>query len=213
MKVRALPEDLVLDFVFVPHGAPWPENWVARHPDYITLPAKFVRPPGKPRLVAAERPSAPDPGAQPVAKHPSVRDAVIKGLDLIEPGVDHSGNVREFSGEFAQIVDPGKINIEGWSTTITIHPKLDFSARFPVEKHIPLFPDYVVKYYPDDSHGSDMVVVTRPTWTLGHLIDSLHWKAGSLSNTDLAQDFCEIASGCGPYPPSTEASKPYQQSR
>lgn len=36
-----MPDDLIVDFVFVPNGAPWPADWVRRHPDYITLPAKM----------------------------------------------------------------------------------------------------------------------------------------------------------------------------
>lgn len=36
-----MPDDLIIDFVFVPNGAPWPADWVRRHPDYITLPARF----------------------------------------------------------------------------------------------------------------------------------------------------------------------------
>lgn len=33
---------IVCDFVFVPNGAPFPTDWVRRHPDYITLPARFT---------------------------------------------------------------------------------------------------------------------------------------------------------------------------
>lgn len=36
-----MSEDLICDFVFVPDGAPWPADWVRRHPDYITLPAQM----------------------------------------------------------------------------------------------------------------------------------------------------------------------------
>lgn len=36
-----MPRDLIVDFVFVPNGVPFPHDWVRRHPDYISLPARF----------------------------------------------------------------------------------------------------------------------------------------------------------------------------
>jgi len=35
-------DELKLPFIFVPHGAPEPIEWLSRHPDYIKLPATFV---------------------------------------------------------------------------------------------------------------------------------------------------------------------------
>src|SRR5208282_1710028 len=35
-------DGLKLPFIFVPHGAPEPTEWLASHPDYIKLPATFV---------------------------------------------------------------------------------------------------------------------------------------------------------------------------
>src|SRR5208282_5159071 len=35
-------DELKLPFIFVPHGAPEPTEWLASHPDYIKLPATFV---------------------------------------------------------------------------------------------------------------------------------------------------------------------------
>lgn len=34
---------IVIPFIFVPHGAPPPSDWLRDHPDYIRLPAVFVR--------------------------------------------------------------------------------------------------------------------------------------------------------------------------
>ena len=35
-------DELKLPFIFVPHGAPEPTEWLANHRDYIKLPATFV---------------------------------------------------------------------------------------------------------------------------------------------------------------------------
>jgi len=35
-------DELKLPFIFVPHGAPEPTEWLSHHPDYIKLPATFV---------------------------------------------------------------------------------------------------------------------------------------------------------------------------
>ena len=35
-------DELKIPFIFVPHGAPDPSEWLASHPDYIKLPATFV---------------------------------------------------------------------------------------------------------------------------------------------------------------------------
>jgi hypothetical protein len=35
-------DELKLPFIFVPHGAPEPTEWLASHRDYIKLPATFV---------------------------------------------------------------------------------------------------------------------------------------------------------------------------
>ena len=37
-----MSDTIVCDFVFVPNGASFPTDWVRRHPDYITLPARFT---------------------------------------------------------------------------------------------------------------------------------------------------------------------------
>jgi hypothetical protein len=35
-------DEIKLPFIFVPHGAPEPTEWLERHRDYIKLPATFV---------------------------------------------------------------------------------------------------------------------------------------------------------------------------
>src|SRR5271167_5056518 len=35
-------DELKLPFIFVPHGAPEPFEWLENHPDWIKLPATFV---------------------------------------------------------------------------------------------------------------------------------------------------------------------------
>ena len=50
-----MPDDLVVDFVFVPNGAPFPHDWVRRHPDYISLPAQFKGTPAQMRRVMGRR--------------------------------------------------------------------------------------------------------------------------------------------------------------
>ena len=54
------------------------------------------------------------PEMLPKIEPQSVQDTVIKALDLIEPGVEHQTNVRSFSKELAQIVDPTLLNWDGW---------------------------------------------------------------------------------------------------
>ena len=41
------PDEVSAPFIFVPHGAPLPTEWLARHPGAIRIPAIFVphRPP------------------------------------------------------------------------------------------------------------------------------------------------------------------------
>lgn len=82
-------DELALPFIFVPHGAPDPTDWLASHPDHIKLPATFVphesgdgrqdRPSGGPP------PGGPPPGqrapvdglgAPPDPTSPSVGDAI-----------------------------------------------------------------------------------------------------------------------------------------
>jgi hypothetical protein len=36
------PRRLRLPFVFVPDGAPLPLEWMAAHPGFVTLPARFL---------------------------------------------------------------------------------------------------------------------------------------------------------------------------
>lgn len=50
-----MPDDLVVDFVFVPNGAPFPHDWVRRHPDYISLPARFKGTPAQFRRFMSRR--------------------------------------------------------------------------------------------------------------------------------------------------------------
>lgn len=50
-----MPDDLVVDFVFVPNGAPFPHDWVGRHPDYISLSARFKGTPAQFRRFMGRR--------------------------------------------------------------------------------------------------------------------------------------------------------------
>lgn len=36
------PDLIRIPFIFVPHGDPWPVEWLAEHPDAIRIPARFV---------------------------------------------------------------------------------------------------------------------------------------------------------------------------
>lgn len=53
-----MSDTIVCDFVFVPNGAPFPTDWVRRHPDYITLPARFTGSPAfMERMFGKQRPA------------------------------------------------------------------------------------------------------------------------------------------------------------
>jgi hypothetical protein len=53
------PRILRLPFVFVPDGAPTPLEWMAAHPGFVTVPARFLpRPQPAP---ASELATAPEP--------------------------------------------------------------------------------------------------------------------------------------------------------
>ena len=40
---RGVPDEvLVVDFVFIPHGAPEPEAWLRAHPETFSVPARMV---------------------------------------------------------------------------------------------------------------------------------------------------------------------------
>lgn len=41
------PDDLTIPFYFIPHGAPEPTEWLARHPNNFRIPATFIPRPAK----------------------------------------------------------------------------------------------------------------------------------------------------------------------
>jgi hypothetical protein len=71
-------DELKLPFIFVPHGEPEPTEWLARHPDYIKLPATFV-----PRTGGDDRSDPPSSGPRPAQR---------RSIDgLVTPGYPTTG--------------------------------------------------------------------------------------------------------------------------
>jgi hypothetical protein len=82
--------DLVVDFVFVPNGAPFPHDWVRRHPNYISLPARFKGTPAQFRRFMGRRAL---PGRVEVEAGPDVR-ALRHSVAASAPG-NHPPNVAQ----------------------------------------------------------------------------------------------------------------------
>ena len=51
---KPIDDVLYLPFVFVPHGAPEPTEWHARHPDWVSFPATLRLPQPSPRRAIAD---------------------------------------------------------------------------------------------------------------------------------------------------------------
>jgi len=68
---------LRLPFVFVPHGAPGPEEWRARHPGWISIPATLILPAGskrQPPNVVPVRDMVPATPGKPASQPNQVRN-------------------------------------------------------------------------------------------------------------------------------------------
>ena len=63
-----MSDTITCDFVFVPEGAPWPRDWVQRHPEHIVLPARFAGSPDFLRRMLGPRPGDPVSADKPSAQ-------------------------------------------------------------------------------------------------------------------------------------------------
>ena len=59
-----MDDDLEIPFIFVPHGAPEPTEWMALHPGWVKFPATFV-----PHGAAREPVPVDPPSAEPAVAH------------------------------------------------------------------------------------------------------------------------------------------------
>ncbi len=96
-----MSDTIKIDFVFVPPNAPFPEDWVARHPDYFVLPARFVGPPEMiARLLGKTSPKMDTAEAAPAA--------IKAGLDFGLAGV------RRDTDQTVQIAAVGDLKCDGF---------------------------------------------------------------------------------------------------
>lgn len=79
-----MSDDLVVDFAFVPNGASFPHDWVRRHPDYISLPARFKGTPAQFRRFMGRR-MMPSRDGFEKSDLQSVKGEAVGAISLFEP--------------------------------------------------------------------------------------------------------------------------------
>ena len=93
------PDDLQTPFLFVPHGAPEPVEWMRKHPGWVKFPATFVpRAPAAVRMIpGTNRPWPLDKRGQPWPR--SRFGQPLRPLDEYPPGVRAPG--ERYTGPIA----------------------------------------------------------------------------------------------------------------
>jgi len=99
------PDDLVVPFIFVPHGDPEPTEWMARHPGWVRFPATLV-PRADPRPGGEATPRHPPPTVSPSAAQPAPRPAKAPARRGRFPGVGGLPPRRQGGAGLGTVEDP-----------------------------------------------------------------------------------------------------------
>ena len=82
-----MSDTIICDFVFVPAGTSFPSDWAERHPDYITLPARFTGSPAfMERMFGKQQPAGSyvfDKSAPPMVAFGGANPASVQKADAI----------------------------------------------------------------------------------------------------------------------------------
>jgi RHS repeat-associated protein len=124
-----------------------------------------------------------------------VRDAVIKGLSLINPGQDESSNITSLNNNFAQVNDPSNIDTTGWTHKYSTH------ASDALETTIPGYSDYAVKMYLNDSSNNNLntIAIILPTISLGHYAEYVPYFLAFPVNYWNSKGLCGTVNGGCPH--------------
>ncbi len=119
------PGDLVVPFVFVPHGATMPLEWMTVHPGWVKFPAVLV-----PRSegaagwdVALRAPDAPEANAGSIGGIVEVAKTIVPAAETSVVDYDIAGSaVTALRSVDAVFADPGRVT--GYSTEAAGQPAI-----------------------------------------------------------------------------------------
>ena len=139
----------------------------------------------------------PSPAPSPARSYAQIaRDGVVKALKLINPSQDEDSNIVPYDGNNAQVKDPSKVDISGWSKGFSLHGKA-------FQKDVPGYDGLQVKIYFDDKERNNLTTIGLEHSGAGHVADYilnyspiLH-NPSNHTNADIAADFCaDVEGGC-----------------
>ncbi|MBV8402536.1 MAG: hypothetical protein JOZ17_28025 [Acetobacteraceae bacterium] len=122
-----------IPFCFVPHGAPEPTEWMARHPGWFKIPATFV-PRSEPVPVPADPPRAYPPVGIPLANRLESRSESRSGSEPRSPSDLHTsreGKEFIFVREAANPEITKHTHWPGARSGVTLGPGYDMAFRTP----------------------------------------------------------------------------------
>ncbi len=113
-----------IPFCFVPHGAPEPTEWMARHPNWFKIPATFVPRGNWPREPAAAKPD--NSGGARVADRSAYRSDAKPPSEL---RTSRTGKAFIFAHEAAEPEVTAHAHWPGYQSGVTIGPGYDMKLR------------------------------------------------------------------------------------